>query len=363
MQNREKTMINPGNNTMRNIIASYAVICLLTAVSVSAAEYEFYKGCQYPGKNLRPGVGVNKVVEAGGKPQEYARRTVQWWPRKGHDVVEVTKGMPLRTWTFRSSDHMFSQYGKVKAHLIGFRGVGAIPHTEPCVVLRLPDGRKRMLPGGTFAQADRDFIMKVFEGEMKRIDKNRAKIKYKARDDINKSYPNIAKPGQPGTMQVQTEHIVWASGSQSGDSGDPWIREKNLAAGKRYRDEVMTWSENMWILYEYSGNLMCGWDRKEQHKYLITVPGTKRDGFKYISVTPAAATADAVSRAPTDGCSPTSGDTVCALTPLTSAAARPVRTPARRSVSPDREATTRRAAPSGTFSAAWADTGSPLSIT
>jgi len=258
------------------------VLLFLAAGFVSAAEYEFYKGCQYPGKGLRPGVGVSKVVDPGGGPKEYARRTVQWWPRKGHDVIEVVDGMPKRTWTCRAADHMFSEYGKIEAHLAGFRGVGVSPRTEPCVVLRFADGRKRMFPGGSFVDTDRDFIMKTFEGEMNRIRKNSAGIKYKLRDDINKSYPNIAKPGQPGTMQVESEHIVWASGSQSGDGNDPWIREKNLAEGKRYRDEVMKWSENMWSLYEYSGNLMCGWDRKEQHKYLITVPGTKRDGFKYI---------------------------------------------------------------------------------
>jgi len=268
---------------MRNIITITVLTSLFLAAGIaSAAEYEFYKGCQYPGKGLRPGVGVNKVIQPGGEPQEYSPRTVQWWPRKGHDIVEIEEGMPLRKWTFGDSNQILSDYGTVEAHLIGFRGVGTLPNNPPFVVLRLPDGRKRMFPAGSFGGEDRKFIIEVYEKELKRMKANSSKVKYTIRKDLEKSHPNIAKPGEPGTMQVETEHIVWASGSQSGDPNEPWIREANLAEGKRYRDEVMQWSENMWGLYEYSGNLMCGWDREEQHKYLITVPGTKRDGFKVI---------------------------------------------------------------------------------
>ena len=75
---------------MRNMVVGHAAIdFLLVASGVSAAEYEFYKGCQYPGKDLRPGVGLNNVVDPGGEPQEYARRTVRWWPREGHDIVHA----------------------------------------------------------------------------------------------------------------------------------------------------------------------------------------------------------------------------------------------------------------------------------
>jgi len=279
---------------MRNIVVGHAAICFLLAAShVSAAEYEFYKGCQYPGKGLRPGVGLNKVIDAGGEPKQYARRTVQWWPRRGEDMVEVVDGMPLRTWTFQghapgrapsgpAAENIFSEYGTIRAHLAGFRGVGASPGAEPCIVLRLADGRKRLFPSGTFVKEDRDFIMKLFEGEMKRIRENSVKVEYHVRDDLSGAYPNIAKPGEPGTMLVESEHIVWASGSQSGDPNEPWIHEADLAKGKRYREDVMRWSENMWSLYQYSGNLMCGWDREQQDKYVITVPGTKRDGFKTI---------------------------------------------------------------------------------
>ena len=152
------------------------MICFLLAAGfASAGEYEFYKGSQYPGNDLRPGVGVNKVVDPGGGPKEYARRTVAWWPRQGQDIVEVVPGMPLRIWTFKDSaaNNIFAKNGTIKAHLIGFRGVGSeirnpftkdSPHA-PAVVLRLADGRKRMFSPGTFVQKDKDFIMDLFGKE------------------------------------------------------------------------------------------------------------------------------------------------------------------------------------------------------
>ena len=278
---------------MRNTSAFSAMICFLLAAGfVSAGEYEFYKGSQYPGKDLRPGVGVNKVVDPGGGPKEYARRTVEWWPRQGQDIVEVVDGMPLRTWTFKDSaaDNIFAENGTIKAHLIGFRGVGsAISNpfakdsaSEPAVVLRLADGRKRMFSPGTFVQKDKDFILDLFGKEMKRIRANSVKLDYKVRPGFSSEYPNIAKPGEPGTIQFETEHMVWGSGSQSGEPEEPWIHEANLAKGKSYREVVMDWSENMWSLYEYSGNLMWGWHNHTPEKYWITVPGTKRDGFEVI---------------------------------------------------------------------------------
>ncbi|MFC1600933.1 DUF6055 domain-containing protein [Candidatus Sumerlaeota bacterium] len=281
---------------MRNIIVGCAAICFLFAAGGVPAEYEFYQGCQYPGKDLRPGVGVNKVVDPGGEPREYARRTVEWWPRQGEDIIEVVDGMPLRTWTFKDSaaQNIFAERGTIKAHLVGFRGVGAAitdlfgkgpdagSAAEPAVVLRLADGRKRMFAPGSFGKEDKAFIMELFAKEMARIRANSVKLKYEVRPGLSSEYPNIAKPGEPGTMQVESEHMVWASGSQSAEPNEPWIHEADLAKGKRYRQATMLWSENMWSLYEYSGLLMWGWDSEKPVKYTITIPGTKRDGFKNI---------------------------------------------------------------------------------
>ena len=41
--------------------------------------------------------------------------------------------------------------------------------------------------------------------------------------------------------------------------------------------------ENIWTLYEYSGDLVPWWDRPKQYKYTIKVPGTMRDGYQFIS--------------------------------------------------------------------------------
>ena len=92
----------------------------------------------------------------------YQLRTVDWWPKKGVDIVEEPKGEP-RTWTIRPEsmtveDRKTAKWwpralrGKTefKAHLLGFRGIGAAQNPwgddvtkplTPAVVLRLPDGR------------------------------------------------------------------------------------------------------------------------------------------------------------------------------------------------------------------------------
>ena len=65
------------------------------------APYDFYANTVYPGPKLRPDVEFYQVTQAGkGDPLAYERREVDWWPRKGVDVVEVKPGMPLRTWTW-----------------------------------------------------------------------------------------------------------------------------------------------------------------------------------------------------------------------------------------------------------------------
>ncbi|MDP6110505.1 MAG: hypothetical protein QF473_40630 [Planctomycetota bacterium] len=48
-------------------------------------------------------IELYKVKQAGkGDPLAYQRREVEWWPRKGVDIIAVKKGMPLRTWTLRT---------------------------------------------------------------------------------------------------------------------------------------------------------------------------------------------------------------------------------------------------------------------
>ena len=67
------------------ILTAVAAGCL--SASAIAAEYDYYKHLRYR-KELVPGVGRDKVEQEGGPDAVgYQRRTVEWWPRKGQDIV------------------------------------------------------------------------------------------------------------------------------------------------------------------------------------------------------------------------------------------------------------------------------------
>jgi len=430
--------------------AALTAIFLLVCHLASAADYDFYANTRYPGPELRKDVELYKVKQAGkGDPLAYERREVDWWPRKGVDIIAVKKGMPLRTWTLRAGplktitagdvkpvleemttleakqncgdrffrrirgylyppasgeftfvfaaddqgslflstdenpenkkriawnpvwakhrrwnmfasqtsdkitlkegkryyievvhqeqsfgDHVsvgwkgpsidaitiidgeflsgldgergtivaerkttpvlgkrqpWSAPGQFEAHLIGFRGMGNTMTSkfgggdggprEPGVVLRLLDGRKRFFATGSFSETDKSYIMDLYVKEMKRIKKGLVKREYIKRP--NAEYPNNAKPGEPGTTHVESEHVVWLSGSQAGSDSDPWMNELEPEKAQWYRDGSIECAEYFWALNEYAGHQMPFWGAK-QFKYQITVPGTKRDGYKVI---------------------------------------------------------------------------------
>lgn len=431
------------------LIAGVVLFCGLA----SAAEYDFYANTKYPGAKLRPDVELYKVNQAGkGAPLAYERREVDWWPRRGVDIIEVKKGMPLRTWTWLAGpfepvqapadgkpveevmetlesksnigDHFFRRiagylhppitgeytfafaaddrgelllssddrpenkkriawntvwakhrrwdmfasqvsdaiplqggrryyievvheeqtYGdhvsvgwkrpgidtieiidgeflsgldgkrgrivaermstprvgprrewsapaQFEAHLIGFRGMGNTVTSkfggdggprEPGVVLRLPDGRKRFFQCGSFAEADKKYIMDLYVKEMMRIKAGLDKTDRVKSPSMDVRYPNNAKPGEPGTMHVESEHFVWISGSQAGSPDDPWVNELAPDKAQWYRDGAIECAEYFWALNEYAGHLMPCWDGEKQYKYWIEVAGTKRDGYLVI---------------------------------------------------------------------------------
>jgi hypothetical protein len=432
-------------------------IILLAAGTISemfaAAEtLDVYAGASYPGPGRRPDVELYDVKQSGdGNPLAYQRREVDWWPRKGVDIIEVTESMPLRTWTLRNGpidpvlgegigeptvqrleslqspqnagnsffrritgflhppktgeytfmisadesaalylstddkpknkqkiaglanpakvkqwdkypgqksepvkleagkkyyievthaenkggDHvevgwvgpgvtisivpgenlsgMAGKKGGIdaqvtqipkaglrrksteprqfKAHLVGFRGIGNTMSTkydndggpiEPGVVLRLPDGRKRCFVRGSFCEKDKQYIMDLYVREMNRIKAGLDKTKRTKRASADVEYPDNAKPGEPGTMQVESEHFIWLSGSQAGSETDPWINEIAPEKAQWYRDGSIECAEFWWAFNEYIGHLMPYWDNDAKLKYQITVPGTKRDGYKVI---------------------------------------------------------------------------------
>ena len=263
----------------------------LAPVGAIADDYEYYRGAQFPGKGLREDVELRTVLSEGGKPTEYERREVKFFPRKGVDEIPVVDGMIKREWTLTEegksiAPKAFLNGDKLSAHLIGFRGIGtehdAAPGMQPyppVVVLRLPDGSKRAYTGKSFSDADIKVLMPIFNKEMARIRNSVVKVNYKVPGKFEARFPDIAKPGEPGTMLMTTDHIAWGAGSQNPKS--PFIGG-TPEAGEAYRSFLREWMENMWTLYEYSGNLMPYWDRPAQYKYTVKVGGTRRDGHETV---------------------------------------------------------------------------------
>ncbi|MBC8374251.1 MAG: hypothetical protein H8E53_11690, partial [Planctomycetes bacterium] len=226
------------------LISAIGFVGLICATA-AAADYDFYAATQYPGAKLRDGVDIYKVRQADkGEAKACERRDVNWWPRKGVDVIDVRPGMILRTWTPKRP-HVSVGDKPFKAHLIAFRGMGNTMSSkfngdggpwEPGAVLRLPDGRKRCFVRGSFGGEDKKFIMDLYVKEMARVAAGLDKTVYVKSPGLDTSYPNNAKPGKPGTMQIESEHFIWVSGSQAGSEGDPWVNAKAPDKAQWYRD-------------------------------------------------------------------------------------------------------------------------------
>ena len=179
---------------------------ILAAVGFAGAAYadgyDYFKNIRYPGIR-RADVSLDKIAQEGGpNAVGYNKRVVTWWPKKGVDIVDIPKGVELRTWTIRTPEMeplveagVFAKWwpedlrGKkqFKAYLIGFRGIGSaydIPFWDagriraqgkgicPGVILRLEDGRKRCFTKGSFSDADQKYIVDLYEKEMARVRKS-----------------------------------------------------------------------------------------------------------------------------------------------------------------------------------------------
>ncbi len=167
------------------IIAILAALCM--PAGAIAAEYDFYKHLRHPSKPV-PGVGRNKVAQVGGAGAVgYKRRTVQWWPRKGQDIVDIPQGAPLRVWTRNKGQKdkeaqagvcrnwTASDPDKFKAHLIAFRSFGTSTVDPgkgqvliPAAVLRMENGEQRAVinyapVSNMISPEDHAFIQKLWE--------------------------------------------------------------------------------------------------------------------------------------------------------------------------------------------------------
>jgi hypothetical protein len=174
-----------------------------------------------------------------------------------------------------------------QAHLVGFRGIGNTMSSkyqgrdggpiEPAVVLRLADGRKRLFARDSFAAADKAYIMDIYVKEMARIMAGLDKTPYQSGGDGH--FPNNAKPGEPGTMRVESDHFVFVSGSQGNGK---WINEAEPENAQWYREGSLRCAEYFRAMEEYAGLCMPTWESPAPVKYAVTVAGTVRDGHELI---------------------------------------------------------------------------------
>ncbi|MDP6360208.1 MAG: hypothetical protein QF473_34145, partial [Planctomycetota bacterium] len=215
---------------MRNRDCLVLCMLLLATGALCAEPYDYFHNAQLPTKR-RPDVGLDRVEQEGGPDVVgHKKRVVHWWPKSGVDIVDVPEGAIYRTWTLRNGEEADPEWGAFhgrqpwpvgqpktfKAHLLGFRGIGNLINQQffgvtrgaiiPAVVLRLPDGRKRCFTRGSFIEADEALIMDLYEKEMARIKKTLYKAYYNVAPHAARMFPNIAEPGEPGTMRFETTH-------------------------------------------------------------------------------------------------------------------------------------------------------------
>ena len=151
-----------------------------------ATEAPLFERAKMRGRVLDE-VSRNVIKQAPGAG--YQLRNVEWWPKKGVDIVEEPKGEP-RTWTIREAKtaeemkwwpRVLRGKKQFKAHLLGFRGIGSAQDPwgddvtkpiAPAVVLRLPDGRKRCFVRGSFSDEDEKYIVDLYEKQMKALRDN-----------------------------------------------------------------------------------------------------------------------------------------------------------------------------------------------
>ena len=294
-----------------------------------AEEHDFYRYLRYPAK-LVPGVGRNKVEQAGGGDAVgYKRRTVQWWPRQGQDIVDVPKGAPLRVWTRnKGQENKEAQAGvcrnwtasdgeTFKAHLIGFKsfGTSTVDPTSgqvliPAAILRMENGEQRAVVdygpvSRMLSQEDHDFIQKVWEKAFPKLhatvsdddlpmpgrppggtDPDAALKFWKggypkfnglepARDGAK--YPRWGWRGDELIFETRHYHII----ARPKTWGRPanWICPEDVERQDLYRKHVLEYLENFWTYVEAAGASMPYWRRFGPNcKYIIHVHRARAAG-------------------------------------------------------------------------------------
>jgi len=161
---------------------------------------------------------------------------------------------------------------KFKAHLVGFMGLGnelGEPYegkeiVAPGVVLRFPNGRKRVLHRWVLSPEDQRFAMDLYVKEMKRI---RATLD-------QTEYTGGEGPAPLGRVIYTSPHFVFSYAAHP-DKEEP---EARALRDKFYRSAVA--GAEYWYTYlEHGGHLMQYWDRKEKRKHNVRVGGGNGGGY------------------------------------------------------------------------------------
>ena len=253
---------------------------------------------------LRDDVSRDVIEQEHG--EGYQLRVVKWWPKNGVDYIEEPKAKP-RTWTIRpesmtAKDEKAARWwpltlrGKkqFKAHLLGFRGIGAINDPwgddiekpfAPAVVLRLPDGRKRCFTRGSFSDADELYVTKLYEEQMKVLRDNTFEEGFErvpAAHNMNEALSNNPLY-TPGTTHISSKHFTATMGSEPPDDGggSRWLDWNDKKGAARRRKLIMRGWEDWWAYLEHGGHLMFFSEHpkeKPKYKYRLLVGGTKKDG-------------------------------------------------------------------------------------
>ena len=281
-----------------------AAICLAAAPKTESRTdqsfHDFHYDARYPG-NRRGDVSLDKVTQKGnGDLKSYNERRVEWWPKRGVDVVPLADipHAPLRTWTVKKEiPHNFYvenlPRGQFKAHLLGFRGVGdPFPMDPkdpdsfhcPAVVLRLADGRKRIFLGKYFTPEDRQYIIKTYMKDRKRVDATLLKAEYPVAREAEGFPEGEEHLYKPGKVRFDSTHFTVKSGSQSPTDRPPshWINVKKQDETRAMRNHYMSQLESFWAYMEYAGCHMRFWKDPVMQKYTITPGGTLYDGHKVV---------------------------------------------------------------------------------
>jgi hypothetical protein len=304
-----------------------SVVCLALFVLAGGAiaqEHDYYKYLRYPAK-LAPGVDRDKIDQEGG-PQAagYKRRTVQWWPRKGQDVIDIPADAPLREWTRNkgsldkealagiSRSWTASDTEKFKAHLVGFRSFGtssidpASTVNQPLIpiaVLRMENGELRGVHNARFhspmiSAEDTSFIHKIWEREFPKLYRahvSTAPSMPRSCEDIplkvwqaqrpkfyaidpgkDPKYPRWGRRGSTLVFNTQHFHFIANPTIWGGHWGQPanWVKPDDVKHQNLYRKNIFEFAENMWAYIEAAGGCMPFWRVPgENYKYIVQVRG------------------------------------------------------------------------------------------